>query len=102
MDCAVSADHRVRLKESEKRKKYLELVKELKDLEHEGDGNANCNWCARNNLQMTGKGIRILGNKRKSEDHPNRSIIKINQNTKKSPGNLKRLAVTQTPMGTIS
>ena len=30
--------------------------------------------------------------------HPNYSIVKISQNTKKSSGGLKRLAVTQTPV----
>ena len=32
-----------------------------------------------------------------SGDHPNDSINKIGQNTEKSPGDLWRLAVTQTP-----
>ena len=32
-----------------------------------------------------------------SEDHPNHGIIEIGQNTEKSPGDLRRLAVTQTP-----
>ena len=31
MDFAVSADHRVKLKESEKKDKYLDLAKELKN-----------------------------------------------------------------------
>ena len=31
-------------------------------------------------------------------DHPNDSIIEDGQNTEKSPGDLRRLAVTQTPM----
>ena len=35
-----------------------------------------------------------LGNKRTSGDHPNYSIVEIGQNTKKSPGDLMRLAVT--------
>ena len=39
-----------------------------------------------------------LGNKRTSGDHPNNSIIKIGQCTEKSPSNLRRLAVTQTPV----
>ena len=39
-----------------------------------------------------------LGNKRSNEDHPNCNIIKIGQNTEKSPGDLKILAVTQTPV----
>ena len=37
-----------------------------------------------------------LGNKRMSGDHPNFYIIEIGQNTEKSPGDLRRLAVTQT------
>ena len=43
-------------------------------------------------------GIRTgrLGNKRKSEGYPNNSIVEIGQNTKKSPGDLRRLAVTLT------
>ena len=35
---------------------------------------------------------------RTSGDHPNDSIIENGQNTKKSPGDLRRLAVTQTPV----
>ena len=31
-------------------------------------------------------------------DFPNDSIVQIGQNTEKSPGDLKRLAVTQTAM----
>ena len=30
-------------------------------------------------------------------DYPNYCIIKIGQNTEKSPGDFKRLAITQTP-----
>ena len=39
-----------------------------------------------------------LGNKRTSGDHNKYSMIKIGQNTKKSPGDLKKIAVTQTPL----
>ncbi len=39
-----------------------------------------------------------VGNKRTSGDHPNYCIIEIGQNTKKSPGDLRRLAVTPTPV----
>ena len=31
-------------------------------------------------------------------DCPNNSTVKISQNTEKSPGDLRRLAVTQTPV----
>ena len=37
------------------------------------------------------KGTGRLGNKRATGDHPNYGIIKIGQNSKKSPGVLKRL-----------
>ena len=33
-----------------------------------------------------------------SGDHPNFYIIENDQNTEKSPGDLRRLAVTQTPV----
>ena len=33
-----------------------------------------------------------------SGDHPNDSIIEDGQNTEKSPGDLRRLAVTQSPV----
>ena len=44
-----------------------------------------------------GIGTIVLENKRTSGYHPDYSIIKIGKNTEKSPGDLKRLAVTQTP-----
>ena len=43
-------------------------------------------------------GMGDLKNKRTSGDHSNYSIIEIGQNTKKSPGNLRKLAVTRTPV----
>ena len=33
-----------------------------------------------------------------SGEHPNYSIVEIGQNTEKSPGDLRKLAVTQTPI----
>ena len=47
------------------------------------------------------KGTGELGNKRKGEDHRNYRIVEIGQNRKKSPGDLRRLSVTQTPVETI-
>ena len=44
------------------------------------------------------KRTRGLGNDRKSGDNPNNSITEIGQNTEKSPGDLKRLIVTPTPV----
>ena len=42
-DFAVPADHRIKLKECEKRDKYLDLARELKKtMEHERDNYTNC------------------------------------------------------------
>ena len=67
-------------------------------MEHEGDDDNHCNWFARYSQQKIGTRIRGIGNKRTSGDYPNYSIIKIGHNTEKSPGDLRRLAVTQTPV----
>ena len=65
---------------------------------HESDVDNNCNWCAWYRHQRIGAGNGGLENKRMAGDHPNYSIIKIGQNTEKSPGDLRRLAVTQIPV----
>ncbi len=45
VDFAVPAVHRVNLKESEKKDKYLDLARELKNtMEHEGDNYTNRDW----------------------------------------------------------
>ena len=94
MDFAVPADHRVKLKESEKKDKYLDLARKLKKL-----------W----NIKVMmipivigALGIAIEGLVQGLEDleirgdHPKNSIIEISQNTGKNPEDLRRIAVTQT------
>ena len=99
VDFAVPADHRIKLKEREKRNKYLDLARELKK-----------SW----NIKVTIipivigafgtvtkgllKGLEDLGSWRPSGDHPNNSVIENGQNTEKSPGDLRKLAVTQSPV----
>ena len=96
MDYAVPADHRVKLKESEKRDKYLDLASELnKTMENENDGDTDCNWRARYSHQKIDTETGGLGNKRTSCDHQNYSIVEIDQNSKNNQGDLRRLAVTQ-------
>ena len=51
VDFAVPADLRVKLKEREKRGKYQDLAREVKNMEHESDCDNNCNRCAWNNHQ---------------------------------------------------
>ena len=99
IDFAVPADHRIKLKEREKRDKYLDLARGLKKL-----------W----NRKVTIipivigafgavtkgllKGSGRFGSWRSSGDHPNNSAIEDGQNTEKSPGDLRRVAVTQSPV----
>ena len=48
VDFAVPADHRIKLKECEKKDYYLDLARELKKkqtMEHEGENYINCDWC---------------------------------------------------------
>ena len=78
VDFAVPADRRVKLKQSEKRDKYLDLTRELKKvMAHENDSDANCNWCARYSHQRIGKGSGRLRKKRMSRYHSNYNIVKI-------------------------
>ena len=45
VDFAVPANHWIKLKECEKKDKYLGLARELKEtMEHEGDNYTNCDW----------------------------------------------------------
>ena len=83
MDFAVPADPRVKLKENEKRDKYLDLARELKKktVEHGSDSDTNCYWCGQYSHQRIGKGTVKLGNKTTSGDHADYSIVEIGQNT---------------------
>ena len=99
MDFVIPKDHIVKLKESKKKDKYLDLSRELTKL-----------WNIKvivvpviiGTLGTVTKGLlqgledlEITG---RVGDHLNYSIIEINQNTEKSPGELRRCAVTQTPV----
>ena len=91
-------DHRVKLKEGKKKDKYMDLAREPKNL-----------WNIKvvviptviGALVSVTKGL-ILGleelEKKKDDWWPKDSLIKMKQNTKKNPGELKRLAVASTPM----
>ena len=98
MDFAVPADHRVKLEENEKKNKYQDFAKERKKL-----------WSMKMTVIPTVigalgtvtkgliKGLEDLEINGTSGDHPNYTVIKISQNTEKSPGYSRRLTVTQTP-----
>ena len=87
----------MKMKGCEKKDKYLNLTTELKKtMEHESDNYTNCDWCFWYSPQKIIKRTGGIGRRRTSGDHPNYSIIENGQNAEKSPGDLKRLAVTQT------
>ena len=50
-------------------------------MEHEGDGDTNCNWSTRYNHQGIDRGTGGFGNKRTSGDYLNYSLVEIIQNT---------------------
>ena len=66
-------------------------------MEHAGDNYTYCNWCVSNSNKRIAKGTRGPGIWLTSGDYPNDSTVENGQNTKKSPGDLRRLAVTLTP-----
>ena len=64
-------------------------------MESEGD---NWDWCFWYSNKTIIESTGGLGSCRTSKDHANDSIIENGQNSEKSPGDLRRLAVTQTPV----
>ena len=96
VDFAVPADHRIKLKESEKKDKYHDLARELKKL-----------WNMTIIPIVFGafgtltkglfKGLEVLEVGRREEAIQITALLN-GQNTEKSPGDLRWLAVTQTPL----
>ena len=65
-----------------------------KTMEHEGDGDTNCNWCTWNNPQRIYKRTGRLKKRRKNSDYQDYYIIMVGQNIENSPGKFRSLAVT--------
>ena len=65
-----------------------------KTMELKSNGDTNFEWCTRNTPQRYDKWTGRLRNQRTSRDHSDYSIVKIGQNTEKSPGDLRKLIVT--------
>ena len=87
-DFAVPADHRIKLKECEKRDKYLDLVRELKKLWNMKVTIIPIVICAFGTVTkglLKGLEDLVVG------DHPNNNIIENSQNTEKSHGDLLSL-----------
>ena len=67
------------------------------NMKPENDGD-NCNWCSWNDLLRTYKRAGWLRYQRISRDHPEYSISKISKKIETSPGDIRKLAFTQTPV----
>ena len=77
VDFAIPSNHRVKLKESEKTDKYLDLARETeKTIKYESDSDTECNWCTWYSNQKFDTGTWGLGNERTSGDHRNKSVVK--------------------------
>ena len=74
MDFAVPTDHRIKLKEREKKDKYLDLARELKRKTNYG----TWRWRLYESWLVFS--------------------VENGQNTEKDPGDLRKLAVSQTPV----
>ena len=90
MNIAVLADQWVKLKESEKRDKYQDFARGMKNL---WDMKVMVIPHVIGSLSTATKGL-VQGLK----DMEIRGRVEIGQYTEKSPGDLRRLAVTQTPV----
>ena len=98
VDFIVQADEKIRLKESKKRNKYIDLVKKPKKLWGMKVSMISVVIRAFSSHQRIDTGTWGLGNKRTSGYYPNYHIIKIGQNNENIPGDLRRHFVAQTPV----
>ena len=71
-------------------------------MELEGDNNTNRDWCFYYSHLRIIKGTGSLGFRRKNGNHPNYNITENGLDTEMSSGELRMLAVIQTPVKTIS
>ena len=84
-------------KRKRKFRQILGLSQKLKRLEPEGRGNTNYSWCTQNVPQILPKEFKESKISGRIETIQT-SIAEISLNTQKNFGDVKRLAVTQTPI----
>ena len=80
---AVAADHRMKIKENENQEKYFDFARETVMVIV---------------ISLLRKETGRFGNRGTNRDHPNYNNVEIDQNTEKSPGDMRRLAVSQSPV----
>ena len=65
-------------------------------MEHESDADTNYDWWGWNDPQIFCKEAGRVGDRRTSSDIPNYSIVKVGTNSEKSPGDMRKVAVSRT------
>ena len=90
MDFAIPVDHKRKIKEIGKRKKYLHFTRELKKLSIEEMRAIPVVFGA------LGKGTGRVGNRRTNRNHQEYSILNNGQNTEESSVKLRKFVVTHT------
>ena len=93
MDFVVLADQSKDQRKRKERQILRPSERTEKAMEHQNDGDTNCNRCTWKDPKKLGK----VEKQRTKRDYPNYSIVKISQNTEKSPGDLRRAAASRTP-----
>ena len=63
-------------------------------MENKCYGDTSCNWYTWNGAKGLGRKTGGTGIQRKNGNHRDYSIVKIDQNTQKSPGDPRNLAIT--------
>ena len=94
-NCGSQAENQEKRKESQVLVSYLRTKKAMPN---EGDGAISYNWSTWDDPQGLWKETGIVKNQSTNRDNPSYSTIMIGQNTEKCLGDLRKLAVTQTPV----
>ena len=97
MDIAVPVDHRVKLKESKKKDKYLNFARELKKTVKVTVILIVIGALGTVTKRLV-KGLEGLKIRGLVETIQTIALLKISQNTEESLADLRRLAITQTPV----
>ena len=84
-------------KQKEKKEVLRPHQRTEKIVEHEGNGDTCCDWRGWNGPLRLGKGAGRDENQEMNRGNQNYCMVKIDQNTEKSHGDLRRLAIIQSP-----
>ena len=91
---AFLSDYQLKINDSEKINKYLNIVREIKSYISKDDCDASCNLSTLYDPQNAPKKAGGTGNQRKNRDKADYTINEFSQKFDESTGNLRRLAIT--------